>query len=238
MYRFRPRPLPTIVAAIGVAFLFSLGTWQWRRMHEAEATRVAFAERLALPAFDAAAPPPDPHERRARVTGEPLWDRTFLLSGKYMFGGQPGYQVLVPVRHAAGAVLVNVGWVPSDEVDLVLAKERGEGSPRTYEGLARVYEEAPEPAGTFPLEEGYQRRWRAVSPKAMGAAAGLDVPAFVLVEGEGIPLDADIPDRVPPVGGWRAEPLVLPHEQYAITWYSLSLTLFVIWFSASFRRTV
>lgn len=221
-----------------MAVLLSLGTWQVRRLHEADRARETFFARLAEPAFDASAPPPDPDERRARVSGEPLWDRYFLIAGKYMWGGQPGYHLVVPVRLADGRhVLVNEGWIPSDEVDLILPNERALGSPRTWEGLARVPAEDPEAAGSFSVEEGYRRRWRAISPVGMSEAAGVRLEGWVLVEGQGLALDAEIPDRNPPIGGWRTEPVQRPHRQYAFTWYSLSLTLALVWLSASLRRT-
>ena len=233
MYRFRPRAGPSIGVAVGVLLLGSLGVWQLRRLSEAGAERVRFEQRLAEPPFDGAAPPADPDLRRVRVTGVPDWDHYVLLAGKYMWG-EVGYQLLVPVRAAGGAVLVNTGWVPADEVAPILARERALTGERTYEGLARVFEEDPAASGTFPLEDGYQRHWRSISPKAM--APGAEVPGFVLYDGEGIAADAPIPDREPPIGGWRTEAPERPHGQYAFTWISLMFTLIMVWASASTQR--
>jgi cytochrome oxidase assembly protein ShyY1 len=233
VYRFRPRLLPTLGVVAGVVFLGNLGAWQLRRRAEAAEERVRYAERLAEPAFDVFTPPADADLRRARVSGVPDWDHHVLLAGKYMWG-QIGYQLVVPVHGAGGVVMVDVGWVPADEVEPIVARERGEPSPRAYEGLLRAEPEVPDAAGTFAPEGGYQRRWRAMSPRAM--AQGADVPAYVLFDGEGISGDADIPDRVPPIGGWRTEPVQRPHGEYAFTWFSLMTTLILVWGSASFRR--
>ncbi|MDP2316006.1 MAG: SURF1 family protein [Pseudomonadota bacterium] len=213
--------------------LGSLGTWQVGRLDEAEADRVRFVERLAEPAFDATDPPEDPDLHRARVTGVPDWDHHVLLSGKYMWG-DAGYQLIVPVHADGAVVLVNTGWVPADEAELIVARERTVAGPRTYAGLARAFPEDPEAKGSFALEDGFQRKWRAISPRAM--AAGEDVPPFLLYEGEGLAPDAPIPDREPPIGGWRTEAPERPHAQYAFTWFSLMLTLALVWLSASMER--
>lgn len=233
MYRFRPRAGPTIGVALGVAILVSLGSWQLRRLDEAAVARVRFAERLAEPPFDAYAPPADPDLRRARASGVPDWDHHVLLAGKYMWG-EAGYHLLVPVRAVRGVSLVNTGWVPSDEIELVVARERTIEGERTYEGLARVFPEDATAKGTFPPVDGFQRHWRALSPVAMtGGGPG---PTFVLFEGEGLAPDAEILDRVPPVGGWRNSAPERPHAEYAFTWFSLALTLILVWGAASTRR--
>lgn len=219
--------------------LASLGTWQLNRLDEAAGNRSRFSERLAAPPFDAFAPPADPDLRRVRVTGVPDWDHHVLLGGKYMWG-VVGYQLIVPVRAAGGSVLVNTGWVPADEVELILARERSGAGALAYEGLARVYAEEPTAKGAFPPanapEPGFQRHWRAISPQAM--AAGTEVAQFVVFEGEGLAPDAAIADRVPPIGGWRTEAPERPHVQYAVTWFSLMLTLLLVWMSASVQRDV
>ncbi len=235
MYRFRPRAGPTIGVAFGVAILAGLGSWQVGRLDEAAEARARFAERLAEPPFDAYAPPADPDLHRAHLTGVPDWDHHVLLAGKYMWG-EAGYQLIVPVHAERGVVLVNTGWVPSDEVELIVARERTVSGARTYEGLARVFPEDATAKGSFPPEGGFQRHWRSLSPAAM--AAGAPVPSFVLFEGEGLATDAEITDRELPIGGWRIEAPERPHAQYAFTWFSLMVTLVLVWASASVQRDV
>ncbi len=151
-----------------------------------------------------------------------------LLSGKYMWG-QAGVRVIVPLRLAGGAeVLVDVGWVPQDQAEAILASEAAISGPRAYRGQARAYAETPSPRGEFPVEG---RKWRAISPFAMGG-----FPSWVVTEGEGIAADADIPDREPPIGGWRTEPNQRPHGEYAFTWFGLASTLALVWLTSAFRR--
>lgn len=151
-----------------------------------------------------------------------------LLSGKYMWG-QPGERVIVPLRlEGGGEVLVDVGWVPLDEGEAIIAKEAAIPAPRTYSGQARTYKEDAAPRGEFPLDG---RKWRALSPVAMGG-----FPAWVVTEGEGLSADAEIPDREPPIGGWRTEPNQRPHGEYAFTWFGLASTLLLVWATSAFRR--
>ena len=64
----------------------------------------------------------------------------------------------------------------------------------------------------------------------------MSFPDYVIVEGEGIAAEAEIPDRVPPIGGWRTTLPERPHGQYALTWFSLAATLVGVWASVSVRR--
>lgn len=244
MYRFQPRLVPTLFVLAGLGILLSLGSWQLRRRAEAAGERERYAARLAEAPFDAARPPEDADLHRARLVGAPDWDRLMLIHGKYMWG-KPGFQLVVPVRvegQASGDasawewILVDVGWVPGDEWEQVVAHERTVGTERHYEGIARVYQETSGATGAYPVAGGYQRDWRAVSPLAMGQAIGRAVAPWVLVEGEGLTTDAAISDRVPPVSGWRTELQQRPHGEYAFTWFSLAVTLVLVWASASTRR--
>jgi surfeit locus 1 family protein len=237
-WTFRPGRGATVFAVIGFALLVSLGTWQLRRRAEAASLRALGEERLAAPAFDAADPPDDPDWRRVRVTGTPDWDHLLVLPSRFMWM-QPGQQWIVPVRPEGGAgriVLVNVGWVPDDEAEPILARERAMASPRTYEGLARIPEPFPAARAEGADPAGYPRRWRGVAPGQMGEALGMDLAPFVVVEGEGIAETAEIPDRAPPVGGWRTTLPERPHGQYALTWFCLAATLVGVWLSLSVRR--
>jgi surfeit locus 1 family protein len=225
--------VPTLVAMVGVGVLAGLGTWQLGRMRGLEASRVRYGARLAETPFDASATVPlDPDRRRAWVEGVPDWDRRRVLPNRFLWM-TPGVNWVVPVRADNGrTVLVDVGWVPADEQDAVLARERAVPSPRRYEGLARVPERGP----GAPRIDAAGVRWAWVEVPAMRAALGVDGPDVLLIEGAPLEVDEDIRDREPPVGGWRRTPPERPHGQYAFTWFSLAATLVGVWASASFRR--
>lgn len=245
-WRFRPRLVPTLFVVLGAGFLASLGNWQMRRLREAEGLRASYVARLAAPAFDAGgAVPPDPDRVRVRLTGTPDWERRMILPNRYMWS-YPGMNWVVPVQIEGSerVVLVDVGWVPNDEADAVLARERGRPGPRVVEGLARVVAAPDDAAGARIAVEGTgvpsagtaPTRWARVAPATMAASIGVAPQGFYVVEGEGLAEDAGIADRDPPIGGWRTTPPERPHGQYAFTWYALGVTLVAVWLSASFRR--
>lgn len=238
-FTFRPPFVPTVIS-VGLFFLFaSLARWQFERLEESKINREKFLARLEEPAFSAFAPPGDPEDRRVVVEGDIDWSRYLLLAGRYMWQ-QPGYQLIVPVREqqGAGCVLVDLGWIPEDEVELILKREMGLPAHQRLEGVARAVKQEPMPQGTFPLEEGYQRRWARYAPFEMGRAVGCGERGWLVLEGQGLAAEEQIVDRLPPVGGWRAEPPKLPHWEYAMTWSSLSVLTVILWGTLAFQRRV
>jgi cytochrome oxidase assembly protein ShyY1 len=110
-----------LVAVLSVVFV-ALGQWQYSR----HAERAGAAERIrsnysapaapleqVLPA--PGAPLPEREQwRPVRVRGTYLADRAVVVRNRPL-GGAPGYEVVVPLRTAGGAVLlVDRGWVPGD----------------------------------------------------------------------------------------------------------------------------
>ena len=129
-------------------------------------------------------------------------------------------------------VLVDVGWVPEDEAEAIIARERAAGLTRTYSGIARPFLDDPDAS----LDGGAVGSWRALSPPAIGRLLGITVPNWVVIDGEGLAEDADIPDRVPPISGWRTTPVQRPHGEYAFTWFGLGMSLLLVWLSMSMNR--
>jgi surfeit locus 1 family protein len=103
----------TVLTLFGVALFIVLGHWQWHRAGEAEALQRAFIDgagaRLDLAAANSAALP-----RYSGVQSRGRYDsqHQFLLDNM-SHAGQPGYEVLTPLRLADGRTLiVNRGWIP------------------------------------------------------------------------------------------------------------------------------
>jgi cytochrome oxidase assembly protein ShyY1 len=216
---------------LGVGLFGSLGTWQLRRLGEAERALAAWEQRLAEPPFLASAAPPDPADRRAVVAGRPLWERHTLLTNQ-VHAGQIGFHLIVPVDMGTGAVLVDLGWVPAEGTAEVVERERAKGLERTFEGLARVLPEKEGAAAGFPPEaDGFLRYWRAWSPVAMGQ--GVAVAPYVLLEGPPVQTGGRREDVEPPVGGWEARPHQRPHAEYAMTWFGILLVLISLWVHGS-----
>ena len=214
---------------------FSLGRWQQRRLGEAEDYRREFQARIAEAPFDVAHPPADPQDRQGWVQGTPDWDHLMWVAGKQMFL-QAGFQLILPVKTGERTVLVDIGWVPQDEADAIVANERAVPGDRRYQGLVRTFPKNARSRAEFEEEGGFQRLWAERDPPEMLAELGVPAVDWLLVDGEGLGAEEPIRDRIPPVSGWRAEPYAPPHLHYAITWFSLFGLMFFLWLSLCFRK--
>ena len=121
--------VPSIAAAVALAILVSLGTWQLERKAWKEGLIATITERLAAPPVTLPAPAEWPRLNSAqdeflRVTlrAELLNDReSFVYTGGSTLRdatGGPGYWVFTPARLTGGAlVMVNRGFVPEGKQD-------------------------------------------------------------------------------------------------------------------------
>lgn len=215
--------LIVVLAALGCAVLFALGTWQlhrraWKldliqrietRVHAPPVAAPGPAEWPAITAAD--------HEyRRVRVTGTFLHDRETLVLASTELGG--GSWVLTPLRTAEGfTVLVNRGFVPPERRDPATRQSSTIAGETTITGLLRL----SEPGGNLlRANDPAANRWYARDVAAIAAARGLGpvAPYFI---------DADKASTVPdgPVGGLTVLSFHNNHLVYAVTWYTLALML-------------
>lgn len=122
-----------IVFAIGCVFL---SQWQFDRREEAatEVARVSENWEAAPRSLDEVMPELNEFDEDYKwmsvaVSGEYLVDEQLLVRGR-PYGGQPGFEVLVPLQLDSGAIIiVDRGWVPSgnsqDAPDAVPAAPTG-----------------------------------------------------------------------------------------------------------------
>ncbi len=215
---------------LGIAILFSLGTWQverlfWKQGLMAEIDSRIHAEPIDLAALEQRFAAGEPIQYTpVRVTGRFLNDaeRYFLST----FKGEAGWNVYTPLVTASGdLVFVNRGFVPYDLRDPAL---RSAGQPVgevTVTGLARM-PPAEKPGYFTPDNEPAKDTffWQDLPAMATGvdlAEGGRLLPFFV---------DAG-PGRAEggwPVGGTTVVSLPNDHLQYAITWYGIGLALVVM----------
>lgn len=218
----------SIAAAIGLAILLSLGTWQLQRMAWKENLIATLNARIneapqPLPPRAAWASLTEAGNEYARVK----LTVTFLPGEAFVYTAgsslrpdvaSQGFWVFAPARLADGAtVLVNRGFVPTDRKD---AATRGQSVPT---GPVEIvgYMRWPESRGMFaPADDVKANIFFTRDPKAMAAARGwtVDAPFYI---------DQELP--VPPGGlpkpGRIEVKLPNNHWQYAITWYGLALAL-------------
>lgn len=226
--RFRPGwGLTAVLAVLGTVFL-SLGNWQRDRAQGKDVSQAAFDTAPLVTELDGT--PPD--WTRAVFTGQLDTARHLLLDNK-LFRGRAGVHVLTPLALSDSEVLllVNRGWLPlppdrSSLPEIATPTEalevRGRLAPISQPGV-----QLGEPVDLQP------DRWPQlmVYPDWARIEAALGRPVHRQV----LYLDAEnaagFEDR-----GWT--PFTMGpdrHRAYAVQWYGLALTAFVIWLVLGFR---
>lgn len=230
--RFRPYPVMTVFALVGLIVLIMLGNWQWARYQDK-------TDAVTTPALDWQIADITP-------TGAPA---QFVYS---TFSGQPVWRVIVPV---AGRVGGNPGSLEAPQGQLFLASGIQIG---TEPDLARDMANASisddlrylaGPGRTrnmiAPAHQPDQRRWYSTDLVAMQSALGLDATGQpILLEPETIAfVDNAQPTREPVL---RPNPYADPaaaedlpparHLGYALTWWGLALGLIAIYLGFHYSR--
>lgn len=221
---FRPRPVPTIIAGIGVLLLLALGTWQLFRLAEKNAINAFRGERAAAAAVPLPARLDDVAAwefRRVRVTGTFDHARELHLNARSQ-RGNTGYDIVTPLRRADGPpVLVNRGWVPYARKDATARREGQVAGETTIEGILRT---EPRKGWLMPANNADRNEWFWFDLAAMRQAAGVPDAAPFYIEAGSAPNPGNFP-----VGGQTIIALRNDHLQYALTWYALAIALGVIY---------
>jgi surfeit locus 1 family protein len=115
MKRFRPGIVPTLVVALLLPMLVSLGFWQLSRGAEKSALLQSYAERRAAEpmASTELLHTEDPAFRRVRIHGQFDAAHSLLLDNRQR-DGKVGVELLQPFQDQATGLwlLVNRGWLP------------------------------------------------------------------------------------------------------------------------------
>lgn len=225
-----PRPRSTAalvllgVAALAVFLgLLALGVWQverraWKLDLIARVDQRVTAEPVAPPgpAGWAGVTADRDEYRHVRVSGRFLNDREAQVVASTVKGS--GYWVMTPLQTADGTViLVNRGFVPTENRDpATRAAGQAEG-PVTVTGLLRI----SEPKGGFlrsnaPAEE----RWYSRDVAAIAAARGLTNVAPYFIDADATPNPGGLP-----IGGLTVIAFPNSHLVYAVTWFGLAALL-------------
>lgn len=221
---------PAVATTLLFALLVSLGFWQVRRLGEKEALIARVEQRSTqspqpIPPADrwASLRAEDYDFMHVRATGRFIDGRDALVFAAPPEGAsrEPGYWLLTPFALTGGGlVLVDRGFLPASKAGDAAVRAAPPGEAPLV-GLLR----APERRNPFtPADQPEKGVFFARDPAAIAAALGLaDVAPFALV------IDAAPaagPDWPRPVGG--VPTIVNNHFSYAVTWFSLSLALLVI----------
>jgi surfeit locus 1 family protein len=221
---FTPVFWPTVISIPCFLVALALGTWQvqrlgWKQGLIDERTAQLSAAPVSLPAsIEPGDPALDFH--RVRLTGSFLHNRELYLAARSL-RGNTGYDVITPLRRADGSVvLVDRGWVPNERK---LPERRADGQVSgevTIDGIARTRFRK----GYFqPDNDPEKNVWFWIDVNAMGQAAGVKPMPLIVEAGDGF-----APGGWPKGGQTRVD-LSNNHLSYVVTWYSVALTIVVIY---------
>jgi surfeit locus 1 family protein len=222
----RPRSTAALVLLGGAALavflgLLALGVWQverraWKLDLIARVDQRVAAEAVAPP-FDWARVNADRDEyRHVRISGRFLNDREAQVVASTVKGS--GYWVMTPLQAENGTVvLVNRGFVPTENRDPATRAAGQVDGPVTVTGLLRI----TEPKGGFlRSNEPAAERWYSRDAAAIAAARGLTDVAPYFIDADATPNPGGLP-----IGGLTVIAFPNSHLVYAITWFGLAALL-------------
>ncbi len=227
---FSPGPVPTVAALALVALTVWLGNWQDRRAQEKTERQALLEARVVAPPLaitGAGGTAEDLLFRRLRAEGRYVADGQFFVDNRIQ-AGRAGYHVMTPFRLSpSGAILlVNRGWVARSAAYPAPPGVAVPEGDRAITGLAVL-----PPARFLELSadtvEG--NVWQNLSIERYAARVKAPVVPVVLLAappGEGLAAVDERPDAG-----------IAKHREYALTWYSLAVTVGVLWVALNLRRT-
>ena len=231
---FRPRLVPSLVAAILLPLFLYLGYWQLQRAEEKRLLQAEYDSRAAGPAIKGEPrlqPPAALQFYKVVAKGYYEPDRQILIDNR-VHQGQVGYDVITPLRLQDSNVrlLVNRGWIPLGEDRQHLPAVDTPQDLQEISGVATVPSEKvfmlAEPE---PLDHGWQPVWENMDMARFAAAVPYPVQPVVVL------LDPDSP-----AGGFtrdwiRLDAGIAVHQGYAFQWFMLAGALIAIYLFMSLR---
>jgi surfeit locus 1 family protein len=204
--------------------MVGLGVWQLQRLAWKQNLIDTVEAQLAAPPVALPAVIDNPQDwlyRRVSVEGRFLHDREIHLLAQTKRGNL-GYQIITPLERPDGSfLLVDRGWVPTDNKDPATRAEGQVGGNVRIDGVVRL----PWKQGMFvPDNDPAANVWFYGDLAAMAKQAGVTAPALMVEAGP-----APNPGGYP-MGGQTRVTFRNDHLQYAITWFSLAVALIVIFY--------
>lgn len=222
----RPRSTASLIvlgaAALAVFLgLLALGVWQverraWKLDLIARVDQRVAAAPVAPPSDWAGIDADRDEYRHVRISGSFLNDREAQVVASTAKGA--GYWVMTPLQSADGTVvLVNRGFVPTENRDPATRAAGQVDGPVTVTGLLRI----TEPKGGFlRSNEPAAERWYSRDVAAIAAARGLTDVAPYFIDADATPNPGGLP-----IGGLTVIAFPNSHLVYAVTWFGLAVLL-------------
>lgn len=227
---FRFRLIPALMTLVVAGAFVTLGTWQIARLQEKRELIAAIEARMKqmpIRLSEIVTNVDQWNYRPVSVTGILLYDKEMPVEVPDR-QGRTGYHILTPLqRRDQGAVLVDLGWVPRAYLNPVMRRAYWVNGQVTLTGIARVKDLCGQ-SQAFDTATGI---WRAVDTCQMSQKAQLNLQKGLVVEASARSLPGDYP-----VGGQTTHGIPNKHFTYALAWYSLALTILVMYFRFYWKR--
>jgi surfeit locus 1 family protein len=223
LLKTRPSLAMKICAGLSLVILLGLGSWQvdrlfWKqnlidsRQEQARMAPIAVPTDTTLD--------PGMAFRAAYAEGHYLNDQEKYLMARTR-RGNVGFQLITPLEQEDGRIiLVNRGWVPQDYREPETRPESLIEGPVRVSGVLRLPREKH---WAQPENDAIKNQWFYVDVDHMAEDTGAQLASPYYLELDDTPIPGGLP-----IGGQAKVELPNNHLQYAITWYSLALTLIVM----------
>jgi surfeit locus 1 family protein len=225
---FTPRLVPTLAALLVLLLTLYLATWQQGRAAEKRLLQAQFDARIAMPAITLAASTNVEPYRLAIAIGEYDIAGQLFLDNK-SDGGIVGYHVVTPLRlkQSSRYVLVNRGFAPRSRdypappvVDMPMGQIEVTGMLVSLTSkFIELGSKSPDAAHTSNAISG--NVWQNLTIDRYRGETKRDVLPLVLLANTAAP-----PLRIV---SERPDARVAKHVEYMLTWYSLAVTVVVLW---------
>ena len=231
--RFAPRPLMSVLTIMLIAGLVSLGRWQLRRADEKRVLYDEFAAGTGSTQTIDGSTARLPRYQHVAFKGHYDASRQLLIDNMSNSAGQAGYFVITPFALAGGGwLLVNRGWVPVGPSRAQRPLIDVSNGDREVRGRA---DNLPRPG----IRMGTAAALAPPYPVVASFPTSTEIGQLVRVSSwapaaEVVLLDAGEPDGY--LRQWQAPGFPpIRHIGYAVQWFGLALTLFVIYIVTNLR---
>lgn len=234
-YRFAPSLVPTLAALVALALTIHLGTWQKGRAAEKRALQSEYDQRVNLTPLELLTANDisvSASYRQATAVGTYDAAGQFFVDNKSE-GTTVGYHVITPLRLAAPNtnryVLVNRGFVPRaatyplpPSVDVPIGEIKAVGM--LVNPSSKFLELSGDKVNAISGNV-----WQNITVKRYVEQTKRDVVPLILLAN---PTDAGLKAQTE-----RPDARVEKHVEYMLTWYSLAVTVSLLWLVLNFKRT-
>ena len=232
--KFRPFFWPTLFTIISLLILISLGTWQVYRLiwKNSLISNYLYKFNNEIIKYDKSFSFNDEFEyRRINIKGRFINEKEILIIGK-TFEGNVGFHLITPfITKEEKLLLINRGWISEK---LKLRSSRSFSlieEDIVIDGIIR----RPQKKGYFvPENDPIGNFWFTIKPYQIEKALKLE--SFDLEKKFYVDVIRDKGKLKLPIGVSGSPNFRNQHLTYAFTWYSLAITLIIVYFVFHFKE--